>query len=81
MTKMQEILRYAPAEFETPVTVKTFFETIRIYSLMGDEDHGIWLRLSDGEWYRLGESDKFFDRITNDLLTELRCRQRIITTH
>lgn len=80
MTKHEEILSYSPTEFESPVTVQTFFNIIRIYSLMGDVDHGIWLRLSDGEWYKLNKDDKDFDKIADNLLTELKCKQSTTIT-
>ena len=80
MTKHEQILSMLPHDLKEPIDIPAspVNEATRIYSIGGDKEHGIWLRIGDGTWHKLEESDQNYfvvalyiiRHLTNEIIYE-----------
>lgn len=81
MTKHEQILSAIPISLGEPIDIEASAknEAVRIYSIGGDKEHGIWLRvgndtwhkLDQNYWHKLEESDQNYDMIADAILNRL----------
>ncbi len=77
MTKLQMILSAAPVCFDTPVLVKPVPVSypVRIYEIQKTEAGAVMLRISDGSFHQLEESDYNYDRVADSIIDRLKLMQ------
>jgi len=70
MTKLQKIQSHAPANFDEPVIIETPIP-VRIYSLEKTESGEVMVQINDGSFYKLKETDRFYDLVADTILSRL----------
>lgn len=74
MTKHEQIISMLPVELDQPIKIDAspVNEVTRIYSIGGSKKHGIWLRIGDGTWHKLEETDQNYEMVADAILNQLK---------
>lgn len=74
MTKYQQIIILLEnLRFSPPIPIPSFlgYDEASIYEIDGNKEKGIWLRMADGTWEQLEETDNNYELVADAILERL----------